>query len=348
MGVEGLAWTGGLRVRRTLSEKPACGYDADGTEAVPPFATPRANGPSRPWRASLTSCQGYATVKGMHGRTGNLHRFTLIELLVVVAIIAVLAALLLPALRQAKTKGTIAACQGNLREIGVGVFMYLGDWDRLPLFTNVGNAAANCLRNWAARVPTVGVNYDGLGRVYGQDYMPSAKTFLCPGRTVHGTGGPKTAWTCDYVIGWYSGDDIGTWSSPPGLQLMRGGQRYCPRGGEWNWTDIWPQPWPDYYFKFAPTIEQYVEEWLRGPTFDRASPPGAVLLAADVKLYVGVPAGVPHDGYANCLRSDGGVVGLPDAFGTGETAALTYGAANGLPHHEYGEQWWKWAERKLR
>ena len=274
--------------------------------------------------------------------------FTLIELLVVVAIIAILAALLLPALRRAKEKGGIAACQGNLREVGVGLFMYLGDWDRLPLFTNVGNASAHCLRNWAAVVPTVACNYDGLGRVYGQDYMPSAKAFRCPGRTDHGVGGPTSAWTCDYVIGWYSGDDIGNWSSPPGLQLSRNGQLYSPPGGEWNWAATWPPPWPSYYFKFAPTIEQYTEEWLRGPTFARGSPPGSPILAADVKAYGEAPTGVPHGGYANCLRTDGGLTGLAKAFGTGETATLSYNACNAKPHHEYGEAWWKWAEKKVR
>lgn len=55
--------------------------------------------------------------------------FTLIELLVVISIIALLIAILLPALTQARAVAQGAACLSNQRQIGLAMVMYLGDND---------------------------------------------------------------------------------------------------------------------------------------------------------------------------------------------------------------------------
>ena len=60
--------------------------------------------------------------------TDNQHRgFTLIELLVVMSIIALLLAILLPALRKARIVAKRVGCQSNLRQIAMAWHMYLDD-----------------------------------------------------------------------------------------------------------------------------------------------------------------------------------------------------------------------------
>ena len=104
--------------------------------------------------------------------------FTLIELLVVIAIIAILLAILLPAMRKIKEMGREQVCKSNLRNIGVAVHLYLDDYDRtLP---DTGNS------NEFLWFEPDGVTYlkpgssDSYWGLWYKDYLKETEIFGCP------------------------------------------------------------------------------------------------------------------------------------------------------------------------
>ena len=63
----------------------------------------------------------------MRGERASIRAFTLAELLVTIAIIAVLAGLILPALGRSQESGRSTFCQGNLHQIGLALQLYVDD-----------------------------------------------------------------------------------------------------------------------------------------------------------------------------------------------------------------------------
>lgn len=74
--------------------------------------------------------------------------FTLVEILIVISIVAVLAAILLGVFSRVREKGRQTACQGNLRQIGLGIQQYVQDNDsRYPSVVNWAEATLPYIRN---------------------------------------------------------------------------------------------------------------------------------------------------------------------------------------------------------
>ncbi len=64
-----------------------------------------------------------------HPDRSQMPMFTLIELLIVIAIIAILASMLLPAVSKARKRAHIALCASNLKQLSTSLLLYAGDFD---------------------------------------------------------------------------------------------------------------------------------------------------------------------------------------------------------------------------
>ena len=114
--------------------------------------------------------------------------FTLIEILVVIAIIAILAAILFPVFARARENARRSSCQSNLKQIGLGIFQYIQDYDeKFPMaVTGSSSATSTPPVGWADA---------------SQPYLKSTQIFQCPSETNGPDPDPRSSGYSDY---WYN------------------------------------------------------------------------------------------------------------------------------------------------
>jgi len=103
--------------------------------------------------------------------------FTLIELLVVIAVIAILMAILMPALSRAREQGKRTACLNNLRQLTTGWIMYADDNNDKVVAANTGLATAWV--RWPGNNATQQQQITGIQNGLLHRYCPEPKLYKC-------------------------------------------------------------------------------------------------------------------------------------------------------------------------
>jgi prepilin-type N-terminal cleavage/methylation domain-containing protein len=285
------------------------------------------------------------TVPGAVREAKSSHGFTLIELLVVIAIIAILASLLLPALRKAKEAAQQIACLNQVKQIGLTMLTYGDDYNRrLPYLTQ-----ANVWRK--------GVQGTDLEFAL-RDYHRQSFRGTNGGTTsAYATGGificPASPLSLNFLA--WGGVNYKSEREPGGQAYSSYGGLYTHYNDNTPQTDTWASGNPfryniDLFSKPAQTPYHYCTTirnapvGYQGATADEAysSPYGAYSWHPQTR-----PA-VFMDGHAipfktMLLRKTGGLWGNPasgkTSVSTGPYSAFELGNASGTPAHKPWDFW---------
>lgn len=132
-------------------------------------------------------------LSGTEARKSRFYGFTLIELLVVIAVISILAAILFPVFARARESARRASCMSNLKQIGLGMMMYVQDNDGRLTFYSMGGDQRPGPENGNEWYPSSTATYwFWPNSIY--PYVKSIQVFICPSSPSAGAdyGAPTT------------------------------------------------------------------------------------------------------------------------------------------------------------